>query len=559
MPYPAQLSSVQAVSRPWTVAAVLAVAVSLALPAAAGGVAAPEVAPSVRQVAWWADDLAGTGGMDALTTRLRASGASVVRRLPLASSVVVDVPGSWRPPTGVRTTVDRPMTVLGTKDHSARSKTQPAGPPAASPTSSDGSGVTVALVDTGVADVAELPTIAHVNVSGAPTGDGFGHGTFLAGIIAGNGSASDGRYAGIAPGARILDVQVAAADGSTSLLRVLAGLQVVADRARHDDSLRVVNLSLSAGDPGASGLDPLSRAVESLWARGLVVIVSAGNDGPGPATVTVPGTDAAVITVGALDDMGTTSRADDVVATFSARGVAGDPDAKPDLVAPGVKVVGLRAPGSVIDTQYPAGRVGESNFRGSGTSMATAVASGAAAGLLAALPDLDPDEVKLALTQGAYALPGGHEATGAGGLDAAGARLAADRLVQERRLWSEAAVTAQYQRFAEAWQNGSSEEATAAWMELPLALRAQVADAWATSVAADGRADEIQAATARAWAGDRDLGAGWLSRSWASRSWVAEDWASRSWASRSWAADDWASRSWASRSWAAGEWGPGSP
>jgi len=578
------------------VAAVLAVAVSLALPAAAGGVAAPEVSPSVRQLAWWAggmdgmdgmDGMNGVGDLDVLTARLRASGASVVRRLPLASSVVVDVPGSWRPPTGVRTTVDRSMSVLGTKDHSPRAKSPSAGPPAAAvpATGSDGSGVTVALVDTGVSPVGDLPaSVQHVNVSGAPAGDGFGHGTFLAGVIAGSGAASGGVYPGVAPGARILDVQVAAADGSTSLLRVLAGLQVVADRARHDASIRVVNLSLSAGDPGAPGLDPLSRAVESLWDRGLVVVVSAGNDGPAAGTVTVPGTDAAVITVGALDDLGTTTRTDDVVAPFSARGAAGDPGAKPDLVAPGVKVVGLRAPGSVIDTQYPTGRVGSANFRGSGTSMATAVVSGAVAGLLATRPDLDPDEVKLALTEGAYALPGAREATGAGGLDAAGARLAADRLAQERTGWAGGAVAAQYQRFAEAWQTGSRDEATAAWTELPPALRAQVAQAWATAVAADGRAEATQAAVARTWAADGDLGAGWLSRSWASRSWAAEDWASRSWASRSWAsrswasrswvgedwasrswasrswaADDWASRSWASRSWAAGEWGSGSP
>src|SRR6185295_17888426 len=105
------------------------------------------------------------------------------------------------------------------------------------------------------------------------------------------------------------------------LLRVLTGLQAVAERARRDESLRVVNISLSADDPGSPGIDPLSRALEGLWNRGLVVVVAAGNDGPDAGTVSVPGTDPAVITVGALDTAATASRADDVVAPFSARGI----------------------------------------------------------------------------------------------------------------------------------------------------------------------------------------------------------------------------------------------
>ena len=101
-----------------------------------------------------------------------------------------------------------------------------------------------------------------------------------------------------------------------------------------------------------------------------------------------------MITVGALDDKNTNSRRDDVVAPFSARGNPANPNVKPDLVAPGVSTVGLRAPGSIVDTEHPAARIGSANFRGSGTSMATAVASGAVARLLSVLPDLDPDDVK---------------------------------------------------------------------------------------------------------------------------------------------------------------------
>jgi serine protease AprX len=545
--------------RSWRALAGASLAVALVLPVgatsgSAGSTAGPVAAPLVRQLAFWADGSA--AGVSSLTARLRSTGATVVSRLSIADAVVVEVPSSWQPPAGVATAADRPMNVAGNAD----SSTPPAqrsgtGSARGSADSFDGDGVTVAVVDTGVADVPDLRgSVQHVNVSGAPRGDGYGHGTFLAGLIASSGASSGGLYRGVAPQAGILDVQVAAADGSTSLFRVLAGLQAVADRARRDDTLRVVNLSLSADDPGAPGIDPLSRALEGLWNRGLVVVVAAGNDGPDAGTVSVPGTDPAVITVGALDSSGTPARGDDVVAPFSARGIAGDPYAKPDLVAPGVSTVGLRAPGSVIDTDHPTARVGSANFRGSGTSMATAIASGDVAGLLSVLPDLDPDDVKDALTHGAYAIPGDATATGAGGIDLVGAKAAAQQMSQDHAQWAGRAVSGAYDRFAAAWQSGSRSAAMTAWLQLPASLRVRVAEAWAASVADNGLADEDQAATAHSWATDPDLGAAWLSRSWASRSWASLDWASRSWASRSWASRSWASRSWASRSWADDDW-----
>jgi hypothetical protein len=173
--------------------------------------------------------------------------------------------------------------------------------------------------------------------------------------------------------------------------------------------------------------------------------------------------------------MASRTRSDDVVAPFSARGVPGDPNVKPDLVAPGVSTVGLRAPGSVIDTLHPTARVGSANFRGSGTSMATAIASGNVAGLLSELPDLDPDDVKSALTQGAYDIPGGRTSAGAGGLDLVGAMAAAEQSSQDRRQWSGKTVAAAYGRLANAWRNGSRSDAAAAWLQLPVGLRGQIA------------------------------------------------------------------------------------
>ena len=552
-------SSLSAGTRPsarsWRAVAVATLAVVLVLPvSASSGAAEPTAAPMVRQLAWWADGSA--DGLTNLSTQLRAAGASVVARLSIADAVVVEVPSTWQAPMGVATAADRPMSVAGDADDShpgARQGGQ--GPGIGSDNSFDGDGVTVALVDTGVADVPDLRgSVQHVNVSGAPRGDGYGHGTFLAGLIASSGASSGGLYRGVAPNANILDVQVAAADGSTSLLRVLAGLQAVAERARRDDSLRVVNLSLSADDPGISGIDPLSRAVESLWARGLVVLVAAGNDGPNDATVSIPGTDPTVITVGALDNAGTRTRSDDVVAPFSARGNPANPNVKPDLVAPGVSTVGLRAPGSIVDTEHPTARIGSANFRGSGTSMATAAASGAVADLLSELPNLDPDDVKAALLRGAYDIPGGRTATGAGGLDLEGAKGAVQQMSENRQAWSGRSVAGAYDRFANAWRKGSLSDATTAWLQLPVGLRAQVAAAWATSVAGNTDATDEQATRARTWAQDSDLGAGWLARTWAARTWGGEDWAASTWAARTWAADDWAARTWAARTWAARTW-----
>src|SRR5438128_12161534 len=138
----------------------------------------------------------------------------------------------------------------------------------------------------------------------------------------------------------------------------------------------------------------MAAAVEIAWRRGLVVVAAAGNSGPAQDTTASPGIDPYVITVGAIDDHGTISPRDDTRAPFSAWGTA-DSNAKPDLVAPGRRIVSLRVPGSVLDTLFPdhlvLARNGATYLRLTGTSMATAVVSGAVALLLERRPDLTPD------------------------------------------------------------------------------------------------------------------------------------------------------------------------
>ena len=185
-------------------------------------------------------------------------------------------------------------------------------------------------------------------------------------------------------------------------------------------NIKVLNLSLSSGSPLPYQFDPLTLALEGLWSRGITVVVPAGNDGPDAGTISSPGNDPTLLTVGSLDEGGTASRSDDTVSPFSSRGPAAQGVAKPDLVSPGSHLISLRAPGSVVDTENPTSRVGDSYFRGSGTSMSTALTSGVVADLLSARPDLSPDQVKAILTSSAYDAAGLADVTGAGagGVDA---------------------------------------------------------------------------------------------------------------------------------------------
>ncbi len=286
----------------------------------------------------------------------------------------------------------------------------------------DGQGVTVAVVDTGIAPVADLAgrVIGGVDFSGEgdPYRDSFGHGTFVAGLIAGDGGSSGGAYKGVAPEANLVSIKIAGRDGASDVSHVLAAVQWAVS-FRHDYGIRVLNLSLGTDSTQSYWLSPLNAAVEKAWDSGIVVTVSASNAGPGPGTVTKPGDDPLVVTVGALDDRATPGRGDDLMAGFSGEGpTVADGLTKPDLVAPGRSVISLRAPGSKIDDYYPGSRVGSKYFKGSGTSFSTAVVSGSAALLLQREPALTADQVKARLLGTAVPGPVGNpNVDGRGSLD----------------------------------------------------------------------------------------------------------------------------------------------
>lgn len=267
-----------------------------------------------------------------------------------------------------------------------------------------GQGVTVAVLDSGITADPDLvqPSnriLTSVNFADAlgTLKDPGGHGTHVAGTIAGNGAKSDGQYIGVAPGANLVDVRVLDENGNGRDSSVILGIQWALDH-RAQYNIRVLNLSLGAPAPASYRLDPLAAAAEIAWLRGLVVVAAAGNTGGAPDS---PGADPYVITVGATDDRTTSAVGDDLVEPFSAYGTPAGSTSKPDVVAPGRRIVSLRAPGSTLDRQMPDRVVTASNgatyFRLTGTSMATAVVSGVAALVLAAQPALSPNQVKAVL------------------------------------------------------------------------------------------------------------------------------------------------------------------
>ena len=275
----------------------------------------------------------------------------------------------------------------------------------------DGEGVGIAIIDTGVADLPDFAgrRVGMLDLSGDDDHvDRYGHGTFIAGVAAGNGASSGGEHAGVAPGAHVVPVKIAGRTGSADISHVLAAIQYVVT-FRDVLDIGVLNLSLGTDSDQTQLLSPLNHAVERAWDAGIVVVVSGGNHGEdGPGRIPKPADDPLVVTVGATDSMGTVDRADDHVAGYSSLGPSiADGFDKPDLVAPGSHLVSLIAPGSQLDTVHTSAHVDAAHAQGSGTSFAAGVVSGAAALLRQAHPEWTPDQVNEALTSAAAPGPAG--------------------------------------------------------------------------------------------------------------------------------------------------------
>ena len=263
-----------------------------------------------------------------------------------------------------------------------------------------GEGMKIGIVDTGIdpnhADF-EGRVAAMTSLVGGDGTDDNGHGTHVASIAAGTGVASEGKYRGVAPAASLYVAKVLDAQGSGSMSGVMAGIEWAVDQGVH-----VINLSLGSSGP-CDGTDALSTLCdEAVQQHGVVICVAAGNAGPGASTVGSPGCARWVITIGAVDDS-------DRVTRFSSRGPTSDGRVKPDLVFPGAGIVAAQAHGTSLGRVVVPGYV-----ELSGTSMATPHATGTAALLLQAKPDLTPDQVKWALMTTALELEEDPNAQGSG-------------------------------------------------------------------------------------------------------------------------------------------------
>lgn len=274
-----------------------------------------------------------------------------------------------------------------------------------------GDGITVGVIDTGVAPHSDLTKPNNrivgfkdlVNERNNPYDDN-GHGTHVAGIIAGNGFSSKGKYMGVAPKANILAIKALDENGGGNTSDIIAALSYIVE-TKDKYNTKIINISLGTPANSSCDKDPLCKAVDMAIKAGLTVVAAAGNSGPSEGTILSPGTNRNGITVGAVDDRGTSDSSDDTIAPFSSRGPTLEGLMKPDIVAPGVNIRSL----SNIKL--------DSYSTLSGTSMATPLVSGSVALLLNKDKNLKPHEIKEKLMKSCIDLKSTQEMQGSGMLN----------------------------------------------------------------------------------------------------------------------------------------------
>jgi serine protease AprX len=425
-----------------------------------------------------------------------------------------------------------------------------------------GKGVDIALIDSGVAPVQGLGGSGKI-VNGADLSlesqasnlrylDTYGHGTFMAGLIAGHdstsmpyGQAPPSTYLGMAPDSRIVSVKVATADGGTDMSQMLAGVDwVVQHRLDNGLNIRVINLSYGTNSLQDYQTDPLVFAIEQAWKQGLVVVAAAGNTGfqkgKGAPGLADPAFDPYVIGVAASDTMGTQDVGDDVVASYSASSCGTGHCKNPDYTSPGSHVQGLRVPNSFIDANHPEGFLSSRYFRGSGTSEATAIATGAIALVLQKYPSLTPDQVKKFFQHYAVKLDKQKaEAQGAGE-------------IQMTPMLGKTPESST-QKFKDSNGNGSIEGARGQdHMTRNNVILSGEKDIFGAPISTTGLA--TAEAAGNSWSGGLWNGNSWSGNSWSGNSWSGNSWSGNSWSGNSWSSSVWSGNSWSGNSWSGNSW-----
>lgn len=444
-----------------------------------------------------------------------------------------------------------------------------------------GKGVDVAVIDTGVSRVPGLngngkvvdgPDLSFDSQNPAFTHqDGFGHGTNMASIIAGTDVApgknrsscstclvkslySDTtKFVGIAPEARIVNVKVGASDGSTDVSQVIAAIDwVVQHRKSNGLNIKVISLSYGTDSTQSADVDPLAYAVDLAWRNGITVVASAGNDGLSTPRLANPAYNPRIIAVGAIDTRGTLELSDDYVPTFAQHGTS---ERGVDVVAPGSGVIGLRVPGSFIDTNVATGKFGTRFQRGSGTSQAAAVVAGVAALLHQKFPTASPDQIKAHLLSSAKQTV----------------------TTESTPTWLKSYVDA-----AVKWWQGNGVANAAAALKLsvlpaaaPLPVRATGTGSldaargssrvYSQGIPLTGEIDirsapwvgttwSKQAASLSSWNGGTWNGLRWSSDGWSGLRWSTATWTGSDWSGLRWSGIRWSAMAWDGLRWSGDNW-----
>ena len=422
-----------------------------------------------------------------------------------------------------------------------------------------GRGVNVAVIDTGAVPVEGLlgadKVVAMVDLSVEATDravtyfDTYGHGTHMAGIIAGRDTGADPaasrghpeQFLGVAPDAGLVTVKVGGANGDVDVSQVIAGIDWVIE---HGSELHigVLNLSFSSRSLHTYQTDPLTHAVERAWRAGIVVVAAAGNDGLGQLQLSSPAIDPFVIAVGGVEAVGDgTFRVPDWATN-------GNVLRNPDLGAPGASIVSLRSPGSFLDTGFPGARVGDRFFRGSGSSQAAAVVAGAVALLRQARPELTPDEIKAVLVRSADP----HAVTGNRAMFAGAGLLRVDRALTT-------ASSDAVQRHLPALGTGTllgargSDQGT---LSTTVSLLGRMLGLDLTILGSPYRGASWNGVrwSTGTWNGVRWSDASWMGVRWSGGSWTGAAWVGSSWSGIDWSGVRWSGTNWSGVRWSGGRW-----
>jgi serine protease AprX len=436
-------------------------------------------------------------------------------------------------------------------------------------TGNKGAGIGVAVLDTGVSDVGDLagrvmhgPDFSGENDNAV---DSFGHGTVMAGIVAGSGVANGAQpRTGIAPAANIIAVKAAGRNGATDVSTVLTALTWIGS-FKDTYNIRVLNLSWGVPSTQDPVIDPINYAVERLWGMGVTVIAAAGNSGPNVGTILKPGDDPLVVTVGAYDDHGNSTLSDDSVPAWSSQGPTAQGRMKPDLVAPGRTLVTTRAPGSAIEQANPQALIGSAYIKGSGTSEATALTSGAAALILAAHPSWTPDQVKYALTSTANRITGvATTLQGYGRLQIKSATNAYVGMVLPQVPVAVGGGSLEASRGAAATLSSTCGTVTwllnddrgntcGPWTDPSYAGPSWVGSAW-TGNAWTGNAWTTVGYTGNAWTGNAWTGSTWSGNAWTGNAWTGNAWTGNAWTGNAWTSTTWTGNAWTGNAWTGNAW-----